>query len=390
MTTSVPDWREVDGVLSAWFDAPSLVAGAVLAGSVMDASADALIDVRPGGVRVRLGSVDHAAAVSAAPRDLGLTASPAVLQHLDVVLESSIPHEVRPFWQRALDYVPDQDGHLADPWRRDPALRIRPSTESRPLRNRIHLDVVRPAAAVEQAGLGEATGPFGVCHADADGNEVDLVPGEALGGTSRTEDWQVVFSAMACYRTTPTQQRDLVADAAALADDAGFPLLIDVRPGLVILDSGKDLWDGDTHGLDLDFADLAADLQSAARELGATADPALPRFVQLFLDAADVSGLRAFWTAALAYEPDPRPGVSDICDPRRLGPVLVFQEIDTSETERLRQRNRVHVELAVPSDAARTRLATVIEAGGRLLDESAGRWRVADPEGNELVIVSGA
>ena len=68
--------------------------------------------------------------------------------------------------------------------------------------------------------------------------------------------------------------------------------------------------------------------------------------------------------------------------------MLVFQEIDTSETERRRQRNRIHVELAVPSDLARARLATILAAGGRLLDESAGRWRIADPEGNELVMLT--
>jgi hypothetical protein len=279
---------------------------------------------------------------------------------------------------------------LADPLRRDPAIRIRQSTEPRPLRNRIHLDVVRPASAVEQAGLGAASGPFGVCHTDPDGNEVDLVPGEALGERTGTADWQAVFSAMACYRTTsPAQQRDLAAAAAALADDAGFPLLVDLRPGLVIIDSGKDQWEAGAHGLELDFTDLAGDLQSAAREVGATADPGLPRFAQLFLDAADVTAVRAFWVAALGYTHDRRAGVSDIHDPRRLNPVLVFQELDASETERRRQRNRIHFELAVPSDLARTRLATTVAAGGRLLDESADRWRVADPEGNEMVLVSG-
>ena len=216
------------------------------------------------------------------------------------------------------------------------------------------------------------------------------MPGDALGETAGTADWQAVFSAMACYRiTSPPQQRDLAAAAAALADDAGFPLLIDLRPGLVILDSGKDQWEDDAHGLELDFTDLAESLQTAARELGATADPGLPRFVQLVLDAADVAALRAFWVAALGYTHDRRAGVIDIDDPRRLNPVLMFQEIDASETERRRQRNRIHVELAVPSDLAQTRLATIVAAGGRLLDESEVRWRVADPEGNELVIVSG-
>jgi hypothetical protein len=157
----------------------------------------------------------------------------------------------------------------------------------------------------------------------------------------------------------------------------------------VIIDSGKDQWEDDAHGLDLDFTDLAANLQSAARELGAAVDPGLPRFAQLFLDAADVAAVRAFWVAALGYTHDRR-GISDIHDPRWLNPVLLFQELDASETERRRQRNRIHFELAVPSDLAQTRLAAAVAAGGRLLDKSEGRWRVADPEGNEMVIVSGA
>ncbi len=217
------------------------------------------------------------------------------------------------------------------------------------------------------------------------------MPGDTLGGAIGTSDWQAVFSGMACYCvTSPQQQRDLVVAVAALADEAGFPLLVDLRPGLVIIDSGKDQWEDGAHGLELDFADLAAAVQTAARELGATADPRLPRMIQLFLDAADVDAVRAFWVAALGYTHDQRAGVSDIFDPRRLNPVLVFRELDASETERRRQRNRTHFELEVPSDVAQTRLATTVAAGGRLLDESQGRSRIADPEGNELVIVNGA
>ncbi len=390
MNETGTDWRTIEGVATAWFDAPSVTAGASLAGRIVELSAEIVVDLRASGLRVRLDSDEHAHAVSAAARDLGLAANPVALQQLSVVLESATPSAVSPFWQRVLDYAPAEDGGLADALRRDPAIRIRESPVPRPLRNRIHLDVVRPAAAVEQARLGEGSGPFRVCHADPDGNEVDLVPGDPLGESIGTADWQAVFSAMACYRvSSQTQQRDLAAAAAALADDAGFPLLIDLRPGLVIIDSGKDQADQDAHRLDLDFTDLAGDLQTAARELGATADPALPRFVQLFLDAADVAAVRAFWVAALGYTHDRRAGVSDIHDPRRLNPVLVFQELDASETERRRQRNRLHFELAVPSDLARTRLAATVAAGGRPLDGSEGRWRVADPEGNELVIVSG-
>jgi hypothetical protein len=381
----------VDGVATAWFDSASLSESAALAARVLELSSKIVIDLRATGTRVRLDSDQHAEAVSAAARDLGLAANPAVLQTLNVVFESANPSAVRHFWQRVLDYGPNPGGGLTDPLRRDPALRIRQSTEPRPWRNRIHLDVVRPAAAVEQSSPGEASGPYGVRHTDPDGNEVDLVPGAMLGESIATADWQAVFSAMACYRvTSPAQQRDLAAVAAALADDTGFPLLVDLRPGLVILDSGKDQWEHDAHRLDLDFTDLAGKLQTAARQLGATADPGLPRFAQLFLDAADVAAVRAFWAAALGYSHDRRDGVSDLHDPRRLNPVLVFQELDASETARRRQRNRIHFELAVPSDLAQTRLAAAIAAGGRLLDESADRRRIADPEGNELVIISGS
>jgi hypothetical protein len=388
MTIFGSDWRVVDGVATAWFDAPSLIEGAALAGRVVELSADIVVDLRTTGLRVRLDSGEHAEAVSAAARDLGLAANADVPQHLSVVFDSANPSAVRQFWQSVLDYAPGPDGGLADPLRRDPAIRIRPSAEPRPWRSRIHLDVVRPAAAVARASAGEASGPFGVCHTDPEGNEVDLVPGEALGERAGTADWQAVFSAMACYRvTSPRQQRDLAAAAAAAADDAGFPLLIDLRPGLVIIDSGKDQWENEAHGLELDFTDLAENVETAARELGATADPMLPRFVQLFLDAADVPAIRAFWAAALGYTEDRRSGVTDLHDPRRLNPELVFQKIDASETERRRQRNRIHVELAVPSDLVPTRLATTLAAGGRLLAESEDRRLVADPEGNELVIV---
>jgi hypothetical protein len=391
MTGNGSEWWLVDGVATAWFAAASLNQGAALAGHIVGLPVAADVDVRPTGVRVRLDSDEHAALLSAAARRLGLTPDPAVLQQLRVVIESSEPTGVRQFWQRILAYEPGPDGRLTDPQRRDPPLRISESTESRPLRNRIHLDIVRPATSVAQVGLGDGSGPYGVRHSDPDGNEADVVPAGALGDRDEIADWQAVFSAMACYRTSsPAQQRDLVAAAADLADDAGFPLLVDLRPGLVILDSGKDLWERDAHGLDIEFDDLAAAVQAAARSVGAVADAELPRFTQLFLDAADVAAVRAFWTGALGYVPDRRSGVTDLIDPRRLNPVLVFQPLDVSDTERRRQRNRIHVELAVPEDVGAARLETIVDAGGTLLDGMDGRWQLADPEGNELVLIAGS
>ena len=36
------------------------------------------------------------------------------------------------------------------------------------------------------------------------------------------------------------------------------------------------------------------------------------------------------------------------------------------------------------------RVTDMLVAGGQLLDASEGRWRIADPEGNEVVIVAEA
>ncbi|WP_218184620.1 VOC family protein [Nigerium massiliense] len=120
--------------------------------------------------------------------------------------------------------------------------------------------------------------------------------------------------------------------------------------------------------------------------MGASADPALPRFVQLVLDVLDPVAARAFWTAALGYVPDRRVAVTDIVDPRRLGPVLVFQDLDPADAERRAQRNRIHLDLTVPSDAAAARVRAAVAAGGTALSTDVGRWRIADPEGNEVMI----
>ena len=91
MTEMGPDWRVVDGVTTAWFDAPSMISGAALAQRIDELPAETVVDMRATGIRVRLGSDEYAEAVSAAASDLGLAASPAVLQQMSVVLESANP-----------------------------------------------------------------------------------------------------------------------------------------------------------------------------------------------------------------------------------------------------------------------------------------------------------
>lgn len=84
----------------------------------------------------------------------------------------------------------------------------------------------------------------------------------------------------------------------------------------------------------------------------------------------------------------PIPRFTDLYDSRQLNPVVIFQPMDATEIERRRQRNRIHVELLMPSDQLRTRVDAAVAAGGRMLEEerSPDRCRLADPEGNEVVL----
>lgn len=382
-------WRTIDDRLHAWFAAPSHAAGAVLltrivavAGRVVD------VDVRAGGVRVRLDRDEAglAPAISAAAEALGLSPAPHALQAVRLVLETHDPDRAAPFWALALGY--DRDGaRLHDPWRRDLPLVLERDREARPLRDRIHVDVVRPAAAIQTVvdAVGAASGPYGLRHADPDGIEVDAVPGEPLAGA---EDWWTLFAAVARYAATTEQAVTLAERAATLADEAGERLGIDVRAGSVTLDGGKDAWEDD-DGARPAFTALAADVQHAARELGATPLPADLRFVQLGFDAVDVAGSRAVWRAVLAAERDPREHVTDLVDPLGLGHVLFVQDMDAHEDERRRQRPRVRVEVLVPADALEARLDAVVAAGGRVLERHEGRATIGDADGAIAVVVSG-
>ena len=280
----------------------------------------------------------------------------------------------------------------------------------RPLRNRLHLDSVaaQPVASGTVDRL--ASGGAGVAHhgyyatvADEEGNEVDILPRPEDADrwdAPDTDDWRLVFSAVAVYPAATLEQATrLVTVAAEIADRAGLPLLLDVRPArsaghpvggpteaVVVLDTGKDRWE-----MDEGYLPLCQRVQREARSLGLTAAPERARFIQIGIDAADVATTRSFWQAVLGYEPDPRSGVTDIVDPRRLGPVLFFQPLDLEETERRSQRNRLHLEAVVPHDVAAATVATGLRAGGVLVrDHGPASWTLADPEGNEIDIVAGA
>ena len=73
-----------------------------------------------------------------------------------------------------------------------------------------------------------------------------------------------------------------------------------------------------------------------------------------------------------------------IVDPVRIGPAFWFQQMDQPRP----QRNRIHIDVTVPHDAAEARIADALAAGGTLVSDRRARafWVLADPEGNEACI----
>src|SRR5262245_35960882 len=288
----VEDWRVLDAGASAWFEAPSMTAGAALVRRIADLTAATGlpdVDLRPGGVRVRIGpvgdltraDVERARSISAAAQDLGMAAVPDVLQAVQLGIETADRSSLMSFWQTVLGYEPVGAHAIGDPLRRSPGLSFHRSPP-RPLRDRIHVDVVRAPDAVlaARAAVGqEPFGAYGVALADADGNEVDVVPGDRLSTEPQTADWQALFGAMAYYSVdSPERASAMVSAVAGLADDAGLPLMVDVRADGVTIDSGKDQWEDGEGSATSRFLDLAARVQAAARDLGRSTDLTRPRF----------------------------------------------------------------------------------------------------------------
>lgn len=195
------------------------------------------------------------------------------------------------------------------------------------------------------------------------------------------EDWRVVFEgACAVFRTGSfAVGAELVDTIATLADEANHHPDVDLRYSTVTVR----LVTHEVGGLSARDVELARKISEEARELELRADPGAVQTVQLTVDALVAADVMPFWRAVLGYEPE---GDEDLVDPRGRGPGVWFQRMDAPRP----QRNRIHVDVAVPADQAEARVAAALAAGGRLVtDQFAPRWwTLADAEGNEVDVAS--
>jgi 4a-hydroxytetrahydrobiopterin dehydratase len=75
--------------------------------------------------------------------------------------------------------------------------------------------------------------------------------------------------------------------------------------------------------------------------------------VNLTADELVTRAVLPFWQAVLDYR---EKGPDDLVDPHRRGPTVWFQQIagppDRPQEQERQQRNRIHVDIAVPHDQA--------------------------------------
>ena len=201
-------------------------------------------------------------------------------------------------------------------------------------------------------------------------------------------DWRFVFRRIkAIYRTDSYgAAAKLAGDIGAAAEAAGHHPDLDIRyPNLLFASLATQRLGGVLTDRDMALARQISDL---ARRAGARAEPESIQTVEIAIDALDNEAIRPFWNAILGFVDDVAPGYAGtpfmIMDPARLAPAFWFQDMKEPRSE----RNRFHVDIAVPHDVAEQRIAAALVAGGTLLSDRDARawWVLADSEGNEACI----
>jgi len=124
---------------------------------------------------------------------------------------------------------------------------------------------------------------------------------------------------------------------------------------------------------------LVRKISAIAVKLGVPADPEMVETVLVTIDAFDIPKVKPFWRAVLGYQ-DREDSPENLVDPRGRGPSIWFQKIDAPNP----QVNRIHLDIWVPPDQAKARIAAAITAGGRLVTDkyAPAWWTLADSEGN--------
>jgi 4a-hydroxytetrahydrobiopterin dehydratase len=201
----------------------------------------------------------------------------------------------------------------------------------------------------------------------------ERITAERFHAADGVDDWRVLYHVVSAHFRTGSLAKGiaLVDEIGRLAGAAEQYLKVDLR------------YEGVTVSLMVRDITLARKISAAAKELGLPADPTAVQLINVTIDALVGADVLPFWRALLGYR---QIGDDYLSDPQGRGPGVEFQHMDAPRP----QRNRIHLDVAVPHEQAEARIAAALAAGGRLVtDAHAPKWWVlADPEGNEACVAT--
>jgi len=196
-------------------------------------------------------------------------------------------------------------------------------------------------------------------------------------------DWRVILGVLRASFATPDMSTgvEFVRAVVAAANEANHhPDLVLTYPRVEV-----DLVTHDAGGLTERDVEMARTISAIAAGMALQPEPGRRQVMEYAIDALDIAAVRPFWQAVTGLEPDehgnlPATGVGQVA--------LWFQQMDAPRP----QRNRIHLDVAVPVEAAEQRVAAAVEAGGTLVSETAAPafWVLADAEGNEVCVCTSA
>jgi 4a-hydroxytetrahydrobiopterin dehydratase len=199
-----------------------------------------------------------------------------------------------------------------------------------------------------------------------------------------TAGWRLILGAIYAEVRVPSLAE--ATEAASLAvsavgTDGQGHLTVDIRADRAVLR----LHSADVAAVTGRDIRLAHDVSGALSSRGLQLAPGTAQALEIAIDALDIPMVRPFWKAITGYADEPGSELNAaLIDPSGRGPAIWFQQMDAPRP----QRNRIHIDVDVPHEAASARIDAAIAAGGRLLSdaEAPAFWVLADPEGNEACI----
>lgn len=168
-----------------------------------------------------------------------------------------------------------------------------------------------------------------------------------------------------------------VTKVGEMAEDANHHPEIDIRWNRVHVALNSH----DVDGLTGRDVRLASAIVPVIKIFDGHIDDGIFSETQIVIETGDRAAIRPFWAAIYGYE---LRGEDELVDPVKSGPRIRFLQVSQDQ----RERTRVHIDIVVPADQGRDRVAAALAAGGRLVTQAhAPRgWVVADAEGNEAGI----